>query len=198
MLLIGARLLRWLLERVAATNSRELFTLAVVVAAIGIGFGASELFGLSFALGAFVAGLVVGESGHHHRAVTELQPLQDAFAALFFVAMGMLFDPSILVREPLRVLTVVAIIVLGKFVATFLIVRLLRYPTGTALTIAAGLAQIGEFSFILAEAGVTLRLLPAEGQSLIVAGALLSIALNSFLLYAAEAIQNRIASPVSA
>ncbi len=198
MLLIGARLLRWLLERVAATNSRELFTLAVVVAAIGIGFGASELFGLSFALGAFVAGLVVGESDHHHRAATELQPLQDAFAALFFVAMGMLFDPSILVREPLRVLAVVAIIVLGKFVVTFLIVRLLRYPTGTALTIAAGLAQIGEFSFILAEAAVTLRLLPAEGQSLIVAGALLSIALNSFLLYAAEAIQNRIASPVSA
>ena len=198
MLLIGARLLRWLLERVAATNSRELFTLAVVVAAIGIGFGASEFFGLSFALGAFVAGLVVGESGQHHRAATELQPLQDAFAALFFVAMGMLFDPSILVREPLRVLAVVAIIVLGKFVATFLIVRLLRHPTGTALTIAAGLAQIGEFSFILADVGVTLRLLPAEGQSLIVAGALLSITLNSFLLRAARAIQNRTELPVPA
>jgi CPA2 family monovalent cation:H+ antiporter-2 len=198
MLLVGARLLRWVLERVAATNSRELFTLAVVVAAIGIGFGAAELFGLSFALGAFVAGVVVGESDHSHRAGTELQPLQDAFAALFFVAMGMLFDPGILVREPLRVLAVVAIIVLGKFVATFLIVRLLRHPAGTALIIAASLAQIGEFSFILAEVGVTLRLLPAEGQSLIVAGALLSIALNSFLLHAAKAIQSRVASPVSA
>jgi monovalent cation:H+ antiporter-2, CPA2 family len=198
MLLVGARLLRWLLERVAATNSRELFTLAVVVAAIGIGFGAAELFGLSFALGAFVAGVVVGESDHSHRAAAELQPLQDAFAALFFVAMGMLFDPAILVREPLRVLAVVAIIVLGKSVVTFLIVRLLRHPVGTALIIAASLAQIGEFSFILAEVGVTLRLLPAEGQSLIVAGALLSIALNSFLLYAAEAIQRRMTLPVSA
>jgi monovalent cation:H+ antiporter-2, CPA2 family len=198
MLLVGARLLRWLLERVAATNSRELFTLAVVVAAIGIGFGAAELFGLSFALGAFVAGVVVGESDHSHRAAAELQPLQDAFAALFFVAMGMLFDPGILVREPLRVLAVVAIIVLGKSVVTFLIICLLRHPVGTALTIAASLAQIGEFSFILAEVGVTLRLLPAEGQSLIVAGALLSIALNSFLLYAAEAIQRRMTLPVSA
>lgn len=198
MLLLGARLLRWLLERVAATNSRELFTLAVVVAAIGIGFGAAELFGLSFALGAFVAGVVVGESDHSHRAGAELQPLQDAFAALFFVAMGMLFDPGILLREPLRVLEVVAIIVLGKFVATFLIVRILRYPTGTALIIAASLAQIGEFSFILAEVGVSLRLLPAEGQSLIVAGALLSIALNSLLLYAAKVIQSRVTSPVSA
>lgn len=198
MLLVGARLLRWLLERVAATNSRELFTLAVVVAAIGIGFGASELFGLSFALGAFVAGVVVGESDHSQRAATELQPLQDAFAALFFVAMGMLFDPGILVREPVRVLAVVAIIVLGKSTVTFLIVVLLRHPIGTALTVAAGLAQIGEFSFILAELGVALRLLPAEGQSLIVAGALLSIALNSFLLRAATAIQNRLESPVPA
>jgi CPA2 family monovalent cation:H+ antiporter-2 len=196
MWLLGARLLRWLLERAVATNSRELFTLAVVVAAIGIGFGAAELFGLSFALGAFVAGVIVGESDHSHRAATELQPLQDAFAALFFVAMGMLFDPGILVREPLRVLAVVAIIVLGKFVATFLIVRLLRLPAGTALIVAAGLAQIGEFSFILAEVGVTLRLLPAEGQSLIVAGALLSIALNSFLLYAAKAVHMRTSTPV--
>src|SRR5207244_9822512 len=123
--------------------------LAVVVAAIGIGFGASEFFGLSFALGAFVAGLVVGVSGHHHRAATELQPLQDAFAALFFVAMGMLFDPSILVREPLRVLAVVAIIVLGKFVATFLIVRLIRPPAGPALNLAASLAQPRELSSLL-------------------------------------------------
>ena len=191
MLLVGARLLPWLLERVVATNSRELFTLAVVAAAIGIGFEAAELFGLSFALGAFFAGVVVGESDHSHRAAVELQPLQDAFTALFFVAMGMLFDPSIVVRQPLHLLAVVAVIVLGKSAAAFLIVRVFRYPLGTTLIVAASLAQIGEFSFILAELGVELRLLPAEGQSLIVAGALLSITLNSFLLRAALAIQQR-------
>jgi monovalent cation:H+ antiporter-2, CPA2 family len=197
MLLVGARLLRWLLERVAATKSRELFTLAVVAAAIGIGFGAAELFGLSFALGAFFAGVVVGESDHSHRAAVELQPLQDAFTALFFVAMGMLFDPGILTRQPLQVLAVVAVVVLGKSATAFLIVRVFRYPLGTALIVAASLAQIGEFSFILAELGIALRLLPAEGQSLIVAGALLSIALNSFLLRAAGAIQSRLGSPLS-
>ena len=131
MLLVGARLLPWLLGRVAATNSRELFTLAVAAAAIGIGFGAAELFGLSFALGAFFAGVVVGESDHSHRAAVELQPLQDAFTALFFVAMGMLFDPSIVVRQPLHLLAVVAVIVLGKSAAAFLIVRVFRYPLGS-------------------------------------------------------------------
>ena len=191
MLLVGARLLPWLLERVVATNSRELFTLAVVAAAIGIAFGAAELFGLSFALGAFFAGVVVGESDHSHRAAVELQPLQDAFTALFFVAMGMLFDPSIVARQPLHLLEVVAVVVLGKSAAAFLIVRAFRYPLGVALIIAASLAQIGEFSFILAELGIELRLLPAEGQSLIVAGALFSITLNSFLLRAALAIQRR-------
>jgi CPA2 family monovalent cation:H+ antiporter-2 len=191
MLLVGARLLPWLLERVVATNSRELFTLAVVAAALGIGFEAAELFGLSFALGAFFAGVVVGESDHSHRATVELQPLQDAFTALFFVAVGMLFDPGIIARQPLQVLAVVVVIVLGKAVAAFLIVRLFRYPLGAALVIAASLAQIGEFSFILAELGIGLRLLPSESQSLIVAGALLSIILNSFLLRAAGAIQKR-------
>jgi monovalent cation:H+ antiporter-2, CPA2 family len=191
MLVVGARLLRWLLERVAATNSRELFTIAVVAAAIGIAFEAAELFGLSFALGAFFAGVVVGESDHSHRAEAELQPLQDAFTALFFVAMGMLFDPGILIRQPLQVLTVVAVVILGKSAAAFLIIYALRYPIGTALIIAASLAQIGEFSFILAELGIALRLLSTEGQSLIVAGALLSITLNSFLLRAATAIQSR-------
>jgi len=180
-----------LLERVAATNSRELFTIAVIAAAIGIAFEAAELFGLSFALGAFFAGVVVGESDHSHRAEVELQPLQDAFTALFFVAMGMLFDPSILIRQPLQVLAVVAVIILGKSVAAFLIIYLLRYPIGTALIIAASLAQIGEFSFILAELGIALRLLSTESQSLIVAGALLSITLNSFLLRGATAIQSR-------
>jgi CPA2 family monovalent cation:H+ antiporter-2 len=191
MLLVGAPLLRWLLERAAATNSRELFTIAVVAAAIGIAFEAAELFGLSFALGAFFAGVVVGESDHSHRAEVELQPLQDAFTALFFVAMGMLFDPSILIRQPLQVLAVVAVVVLGKSAAAFLIIFVLRYPIGTALVIAASLAQIGEFSFILAELGIALRLLSTEGQSLIVAGALLSITLNSFLLRGATAIQKR-------
>ena len=192
MLLIGARLLRWLLNRVAATAPRELFTLAIVAAAIGIGFGASEGFGLSFALGAFFAGVVVGECGHGERAAVELRPLQDVFNALFFVAIGMLFDPGILLREPFAELAVVAVIVLGKPAVTFLIVVLLRYPISAALIIAAGLAQIGEFSFILAELGIGLHLLPADSQSLIVAGALISIALNSFLLRAARSLASRV------
>jgi CPA2 family monovalent cation:H+ antiporter-2 len=191
MLLVGSRLLRWILNRVAATGSKELFTLAVVAAAIGIGFGASEGFGLSFALGAFFAGMVVGECGHGERAAAELRALQDVFNALFFVAIGMLFDPSILLRHPFAELAVVAVIVLGKPAVTFLIVVLLRYPVGTALIIAAGLAQIGEFSFILAELGIGLHLLPVEAQSLIVAGALISIAVNSFLLRAARGIASR-------
>lgn len=191
MLLVGSRILRWLLNRVSASNSRELFTLAVVAAAIGIGFGASEGFGLSFALGAFFAGVVVGECGHGERAAAELRALQDVFTALFFVAIGMLFDPSILVRQPFVELAVVGIIVFGKSAVAFLIVVLLRYPIGTALIIAAGLAQIGEFSFILAELGIGLHLLPAEAQSLIVAGALISIAINSFLLRAGRAIAAR-------
>ncbi|MBV8098035.1 MAG: cation:proton antiporter [Verrucomicrobia bacterium] len=191
MLLLGARLLRWLLNRVAATASRELFTLAIVAAAIGIGFGVSEGFGLSFALGAFFAGVVVGECGHGERAAAELRPLQDVFNALFFVAIGMLFDPKILLREPFAELAVVAVIVLGKPAVTFLIMVLLRYPIRTALIIAAGLAQIGEFSFILAELGIGLHLLPADAQSLIVAGALISIALNSFLLRAARSLASR-------
>jgi monovalent cation:H+ antiporter-2, CPA2 family len=198
MLLVGARILRWLLERVAATNSRELFTIAVVAAAIGIAFEAAALFGLSFALGAFFAGVIVGESDHSHRAEAELLPLQDAFTALFFVAMGMLFDPSILIRQPLQVLAVVAIVVLGKSAGAFLIIYALRYPIGTALIIAASLAQIGEFSFILAELGIALRILSKEGQSLIVAGALVSIILNSFLLRGAAAIQRRMQEKMGA
>ena len=182
MQLVGARILRWFLERVAATNSRELFTVAVVAAAIGIGFAASEMFGLSFALGAFLAGVIVGESDHSHRAEMELQPLQDAFNALFFVAVGMLFDPGILLREPLQVLTVIGIILLGKSAAAFLLVWAFRYGVPTAVIVAASLAQIGELSFILAKLGLALRLLAPEGLSLIVAGALLSITLNSFAL----------------
>src|SRR6516164_6241504 len=194
MLLVGKRLLRWLLKEVDSTNSRELFTLAVVGMAIGIGLGAAELLGLSFALGAFFAGVVVGESDHSHRAATELQPLQDAFTALFFVAVGMLFDPSILVRRPLEILTLVAIILLGKPAAAFLIVLVCRYPLSTALIVAASLAQIGEFSFMLGELGVALGLLTADGQSLIVAGALISIVLNCFLVHGAAKAEQRVDS----
>ena len=198
MLIVGARFLPWLLGKVVATGSKELFTLAVIAAAIGIGFEAAELFGLSFALGAFFAGVVIGESDHSHRATEEMKPLQDAFTALFFVAMGMLFDPGILVKQPLQVLAVLAIIVVGKSAVAFGIVVLLRSPVASALIVAASLAQIGEFSFILAELGIGLHLLPADGQSLIVAGALLSIALNSFLMNAVGAISRRMESPVKA
>jgi monovalent cation:H+ antiporter-2, CPA2 family len=192
MLIVGSRLLPWLLQKVAATRSGELFTLAVIAVAIGIGFGAAELFGLSFALGAFFAGVVVGESDHSHRAAEEMRPLQDAFTALFFVAMGMLFDPQILLKQPLQVLAVLAIIVVGKSAVAFLVVVLLGRPVGSALIVAASLAQIGEFSFILAELGIGLHLLPSEGQSLIVAGALLSITLNSFVLRGVGVIRRRI------
>jgi monovalent cation:H+ antiporter-2, CPA2 family len=185
MFFIGAKVLHWFLGRVAATDSRELFTVAVVAAALGIAFAASEVFGLSFALGAFLAGVVVGESDHSHRAERELQPLQDAFTALFFVAVGMLFDPGILWRQPVQLLVVVGIIVLGKSLAAFLLVCAFRYPVRTALIVAASLAQIGEFSFILAELGLAHQVFSSEGRSLVVAGALVSITLNSFLLRAA-------------
>jgi len=178
MLVIGRRVFPWLLWQVARTGSRELFTLCVIAAAVGIAYGSAKLFGVSFALGAFFAGMVLRESELSHRAADESLPLRDAFSVLFFVSVGMLFDPSMLINEPLRVLMVVAIIVVGKTVAAFLIVLGFRYPLHTALTVSASLAQIGEFSFILASLGVGLHLLPAEGQSLLLAGALISIALN--------------------
>lgn len=186
MLGAGVRLMPRLLALVERTGSRELFTLMVVALALGIAFGSAKLFGVSFALGAFFAGLVINESGVGHRATVELQSLQDMFAALFFVAMGMLFDPAILVRQPLQVLAVVAIIVVGKSLAALAIVLVLRYSMRTALTVAAALAQIGEFSFIMAGLGLSLGLLPAEGPGLIVAGALLSIAVNPLLVAAAS------------
>ena len=198
MLLVGARLLPWLLDAVVRTGSRELFTLAVVAVALGVAYGAAQLFGVSFALGAFFAGVVINESDHSHRAATESQPIQDAFAVLFFVSVGMLFDPQVVVRHPLQVLTVLAIIVLGKSCFAFLIVKAFRYPLGTALTVAAALAQIGEFSFILAGLGMTLGLLPAEGQDLILAGALLSITLNPLAFRAVGALQGIHRTPVAA
>lgn len=178
MLVFGARFFPWLLARVERTGSRELFTLAVIALALGVAFGSARLFGVSFALGAFFAGMVINESDLSHRAAKDLQPLQDAFSVLFFVAIGMLFDPSILIRQPLQVLCVVAIVVIGKSLAAFAIVRLLGRSWRTALIISAALAQIGEFSFILAGLGIALGLLPTEGLNLILAGALLSITLN--------------------
>ncbi|MFO7276835.1 MAG: YbaL family putative K(+) efflux transporter [Pseudomonadota bacterium] len=177
-LVVGMRVVPWLLMQVARTGSRELFTLAVLAVALGIAYGSAQLFGVSFALGAFFAGVILSESDLSHQAGADSLPLQDAFAVLFFVSVGMLFDPSIVLREPLAVLAVIAIIMVGKSVAAFLIVLAFRYPVSTALTVSASLAQIGEFSFILAGLGVTLGLLPAEGRDLILAGALLSITLN--------------------
>jgi CPA2 family monovalent cation:H+ antiporter-2 len=187
MLVAGVRFFPWLLSRVERTGSRELFTLAVIALALGVAFGSAKLFGVSFALGAFFAGVVVNESDLSHRAAKDLQPLQDAFTVLFFVAVGMLFDPSILIRQPLQVLAVLAIVVIGKSLAAFGIVRALGGSLRTALIVSAALAQIGEFSFILAGLGVNLRLLPAEGLNLIVAGALLSITFNPAVFSAAIA-----------
>lgn len=181
MLVVGKRLLPWILWHVAKTGSRELFTLAVISAAIGIACGAAVLFSVSFALGAFFAGMVMRESEFSHRAAEESLPLRDAFAVLFFVSVGMLFEPAILVEKPLSVLVVVAVIVLGKSIAAMMITLALRYPLNTALTVAASLAQIGEFSFILAGLGVSLGILPAEGMSLILAGALISMSINPMI-----------------
>ena len=186
MLVVGRRFFPWLMWQVARTGSRELFTLGVIAAAVSIAFGAAELFGVSFALGAFFAGMVLRESALSHRAAHESLPLRDAFAVLFFVSVGMLFDPAVVLEQPLALLAVVAIIVLGKSLAAAVLVLLLRYPLGTALTVSASLAQIGEFSFILAGLGVQLKLLPAEGQSLILSGALISIALNPLVFSAIE------------
>ncbi|KQP76954.1 sodium:proton antiporter [Methylobacterium sp. Leaf111] len=178
MLVGGRRFVPWLLDQAARTGSRELFTLAVLALALGIAFGSAELFGVSFALGAFFAGMVLAESDLSHQAAADSLPLQDAFAVLFFVSVGMLFDPGILIREPLSVLAVLGVILIGKSLAAVAIVLAFRHPLGTALTIAASLAQIGEFSFILVSLGLSLKLLPEEGRDLILGGAILSITLN--------------------
>ncbi len=181
MLIAGRRVIPWILHWVAHSGSRELFRLAVLAIALGVAFGAAELFGVSFALGAFFAGMILSESALSQRAAEETLPLRDAFAVLFFVSVGMLFDPSILVRAPLELAATLLIILVGKSLAAFLIVRAFGRSTGTALTIASSLAQIGEFSFILAGLGVGLGILPPIGQDLILAGAILSILLNPIL-----------------
>jgi monovalent cation:H+ antiporter-2, CPA2 family len=189
MLLVGRRVFPWLLWQVTRTGSRELFTLCVVAAAVSIAWGSTLLFGVSYALGAFFAGMVLRESQFSQRAAHDTLPLRDAFAVLFFVSVGMLFDPKVVAEQPLRVLTVAVIIVFGKSVAAALLVLLMRYPLNTALTVSASLAQIGEFSFILAGLGVALGMLPNEGQSLILAGALISIALNPLVFTTIEPLQ---------
>ncbi|EUJ11561.1 Kef-type K+ transport system, predicted NAD-binding component [Methylophilaceae bacterium 11] len=186
MLVVGKRVLPWLLWHIAKTGSRELFTLSVISTAIGIAYGASVLFNVSFALGAFFAGMVMRESEFSHRAAEESLPLRDAFAVLFFVSVGMLFQPSILIEQPLNVLATVGVIIIGKSLAAMAITLAFRYPLNSALIVAASLAQIGEFSFILAGLGLSLGLLPAEGMSLILAAALISIALNPLLFSAIQ------------
>ncbi|MEG1032228.1 MAG: cation:proton antiporter [Acinetobacter sp.] len=190
MLIIGKRLVPFIMQIVARLGSRELFTLTVVAAAVSIAFGAYKVFGVSMALGAFFAGMVVKESDFSHRAEEETLPLREIFSILFFVSVGMLFDPRILFDQPMHVLAVVGIIMVGKTIAAMALVLFFRYPINTALTVGASLAQIGEFSFILATLGVSLQLLSLEGQNLILAGALISITLNSFIFSAIEPVQN--------
>ena len=194
MLVVGKRLLPRLLWAVARTGSRELFTLAVISAAVGLAYLAAELFSVSFALGAFFAGMMLRESALSHRAAEESLPLRDAFSVLFFVSVGMLFDPGVVTREPVKLLATVAIIMLGKTAAAVALVLLFRYPLNTALTVGASLAQIGEFSFILAGLGLSLGLLPPEGQSLVLAGALISITLNPLVFAAIEPVQRWVRS----
>jgi monovalent cation:H+ antiporter-2, CPA2 family len=189
MLIVGKRVFPWLLWHVASTNSNELFILSVIAVAIGIAYGSAALFGVSFALGAFFAGMVMRESALSHRAAQDSLPLRDAFSVLFFVSVGMLFDPNVLIEQPLRVLSTLAIIIIGKSVAAFLLVLAFRYPLNTALTVSASLAQIGEFSFIILALGVSLGLLPVEAQSLILAGAFISITLNPLVFKVIEPAQ---------
>lgn len=178
MLVFGRKVFPKILRFIVKTESRELFTLCVVAGAVSIAFAASILFGVSFALGAFFAGMVMRESEFCHRVEEESLPLREAFAVLFFVSVGMLFDPMILLQHPLKVLGVVGVILFGKTLAAAIVVRVLRYPLDTAFIVSVSLAQIGEFSFILAVLGVKLGVLPIEGQSLILAGAIISIAVN--------------------
>jgi monovalent cation:H+ antiporter-2, CPA2 family len=191
-MMVGPRVVPWLLLQVARVGSRELFTLAVLAVALGIAYGSAKLFGVSFALGAFFAGLVLSESRFSHKAAADSLPLQDAFAVLFFVSVGMLFDPSILWREPMAVIAVLLLILIGKSLAAKGLVLSLGYPMSTALTVSASLAQIGEFSFILAGLGIALGLMPPEGRDLILAGALLSITVNPLVFAAMDPLIKRL------
>ena len=191
MLVVGKRAIPWILEHVAGLGSRELFTLSILAIALGVAFGAAYLFDVSFALGAFFAGMLLNESEQSHKAAADSLPMRDAFAVLFFVSVGMLFNPSIMLEQPMWVLATVGIIVLGNALVGYLIVRLLGLPKLTGLTISASLSQIGEFSFILAGLGLSQKLLPQEAHDLILAGALLSIIANPFLFAWLDAWQRR-------
>lgn len=195
MLVIGRRVIPWVLHRVVHTGSREMFRLAVLAIALGVAFGASSLFGVSFALGAFFAGMIMAESELSHQAANDTLPLRDAFAVLFFVSVGMLFDPSVLIRDPWPLLATVAIIVLGKSLAALAIMHVSRQPAASGLLIAASLAQIGEFSFILAGLGLQLDLIPDTARDLILGGAILSIVINPFLFKAVDRFQKAGATP---
>jgi CPA2 family monovalent cation:H+ antiporter-2 len=184
MLIVGRRLLPWVLWQISATGSRELFTLCVIAVAVSIAYGASVVFGVSVALGAFFAGLVLRESEFSHRAAEDSLPFRDAFAVIFFVSVGMLFDPQVLSDRPWQVLAITLVIMVGKSIAAAILVLAMRYPLNSALTISAALAQIGEFSFILITLASALGLMPPEAMSLVVAGALFSIALNPGLFSA--------------
>ncbi|MDO9488602.1 MAG: cation:proton antiporter, partial [Sphingomonadaceae bacterium] len=186
MLVVGKRVIPWVLHWVVHTGSRELFRLAVLAIALGVAFGAAVLFGVSFALGAFFAGMILGETRLSQRAAEETLPLRDAFAVLFFVSVGMLFDPSVVTEQPLALAATVAIIMVGKSLAAYAIVRAFGHANATAFTVSASLAQIGEFSFILAGLGVGLGLLPDEGRDLILAGAIISILLHPFMFARVE------------
>jgi CPA2 family monovalent cation:H+ antiporter-2 len=186
MLVVGKRVLPRGLWLVARTGSQELFTLTVVAVAVGVAFGAAKLFDVSFALGAFFAGMMMRESEFSHRAADESLPLRDAFSVLFFVSVGMLFEPAVIWTQPAKLVATIAIVMVGKTIAAVALVLLFRYPLNTALTVGASLAQIGEFSFILAGLGVTLHLMPPDGQSLVLAAALISIAANSALFSVVE------------
>ena len=181
MLIVGRKAIPWILERVAGTGSRELFTLAVLAIAMGVAFGSAAMFGVSFALGAFFAGMLLNESEFSHQAAQDSLPMRDAFAVLFFVSVGMLFDPRIVLDQPDMVLATTLVIVVGKSAAAYLIVRAFGHPTSTALTISTSLAQIGEFAFIIAGLGLSLGILPKDGHDLVLAGALISIMLNPIL-----------------
>ncbi|OHC83892.1 MAG: sodium:proton antiporter, partial [Rhodospirillales bacterium RIFCSPLOWO2_12_FULL_67_15] len=196
MLIVGRRVIPWILHYIAHTGSRELFRLAVLAIALGVAYGGATLFDVSFALGAFFAGMILSESELSQRAAEESLPLRDAFAVLFFVSVGMLFDPTILLRDPWPLIATLLIIVLGKSIPAFLIVRAFGHPNGTSLMISMSLAQIGEFSFILAGLGVSLQLLPDQGRVLILAAAILSIVLNPALLYMTERLRPLIDGPV--
>ena len=186
MLVVGKRVIPWILERTAAVGSRELFTLAVLAIALGVAFVSTAVFDVSFALGAFLAGVMLNGSRLSHEAANDSMPMRDAFAVLFFVAVGMLFDPHVLIEQPLAIAAAFLIITVGKSFGAWLIVRMFRYPNETALTIAVALAQIGEFSFILASVGVSIGVLSEDARNLILASAMLSMIANPMLFVALD------------